>query len=660
MSYKQAVLRDNPIAFWPLNGVSTERTYATILIEYLTYQDWLNAEPDYNGSVTFTLEDISTNGNHGAFTIGSPNFVDILPLVTLSNYDTSSAGCKINSSSEIGISNISQLYNMFYNGTENLTFGMEFWISFDSNPATNNQVFFVEYGGIKVAEIVINNDKIYFTVNGKDKYTGADMEYTTFKQVQSWESQAHIFAYYDKGTIGVSVNSFEGGQITVPKNFQFDNDPVYGKQTFYKIGPSGTLNNFVINDLAFYDYVLTTNQIRSHMVWGTNDAKPLSYTQQTSGYSFDIQDFETMFAYKKLFVSPITYQEGTSSNLKSDGTGLTLTTGTGAETGTWTYTIPSSGFPKISGAKIAWDSATSDNSTLSPNNYVKVEFSTDNGSTWTQAKNGLPIVRFSSDSSVYPVIIVRATLHTSNSSSSYLPRLDNLFIGIYKDLSIYSDSGAYLLSPRKGTNAFDTYTIKSNKFNILARSNNFGISLAAADGSNSVAAIYPQDQAPPYQTIEFWYRYDSISSTRLQFIVDTLGTQASIYFSSGDSGVVQSGFSSVYINGLELSTVKSLTQGETYHFVCVYPQQIRNTVYLGGNGQLTQYSKGTYGYISIYPTALSQTDAQNRYLSYLTSSVSTIGDTVNPIGSLSEYAGASTDYNGGSPILSYQSPLFNA
>jgi len=45
MSYKQAVLRDNPIAFWPLNGTSSLRTYATILLEYATYQDWLSAEP---------------------------------------------------------------------------------------------------------------------------------------------------------------------------------------------------------------------------------------------------------------------------------------------------------------------------------------------------------------------------------------------------------------------------------------------------------------------------------------------------------------------------------------------------------------------------------------------------------------------------------------
>ena len=657
MSYKQAVLRDNPTAFWPLNGVSTERTYATILLEYLTYQDWLNAESSYGAaSATFTLEDISSNGNHGAFTIGSPNFIDILPLVTLSSYDTSRAGCKINSVSEIGISNISQLYNMFYNGTEHLSFGIEFWISFDKNPATDNQVFFVEYGANKIVKINVKNDEIAFTINGKDKFTGADLEYTTYKQVQSWESQSHIYAYYDKGTIGINVNSFGGTPVTVPTNFQFDNDPGYGKQIFYKIGPSGSLNSFVINDLAFYDYNLSVDQIRSHMVWGTNDSKPKLQSQSTSSYFFDIQDFENMFAYKKMFSNPLKYQEGAAINLISDNTGLTLqrTSTAASGTGTWTYSVPTSGLTNLSGMKVGWDSATSDDTVNSPDRYVKIEISLDNGTTWSQVQNELPIFKFDSNASAYGLLLVRATIHTSDTSQSLLPRLDNMFIGVYNDLSIYSDSGAFLLAPR----TTDTYTIKTNKFNILSRSKNFGINLAETDGNNSIAAIYPQPQSPSYQSLEFWFRYDSISQTQTQFILDTVGGNGYVYFSAEDGGVVQNGFSSVYINGIELSAIRSLTLGETYHFVCVYPQVMKNTIYLGGSSDLTQYSQGTYGYLTIYTYPLTQIDAQNRYLAYLTSNVGVLNQNDSSIGTIAEYAGSSTDYNGGSPILAYTSPTF--
>ena len=45
MSYKQAILRDDPISFWPLDGRSELRTYGVLLLEYPAYQDYINSEP---------------------------------------------------------------------------------------------------------------------------------------------------------------------------------------------------------------------------------------------------------------------------------------------------------------------------------------------------------------------------------------------------------------------------------------------------------------------------------------------------------------------------------------------------------------------------------------------------------------------------------------
>jgi hypothetical protein len=396
------------------------------------------------------------------------------------------------------------------------------------------------------------------------------------------------------------------------------------------------------------------------------------------GFFFDIKDSENMFAFKKIFASTIDYQQGINSGLKPDKTGLTLTQTSSAmqASGSWVYSIPSSNLNKISGVKVSWDSGMSDNASVSTLDYAKVEFSQDNGTTWVQVTNGYPIIKFADNASVaYPNMLVRVTIATSDASKKYLPRIDNLIIGVYKDLSIYSDGGAFALMPRVGRYTGDTYAIKNNSFNVLARSENFGIKLnTTLDGSNSIAAIYPQNNSPLFETVEFWFRYDAISTSKAQYVLDTPGYNASIYFSGVDGGLIQNGFANVYVNGVDISNGRYLTQGETYHFICVYPQQISNTIYLGGDAKLLNYSLSTYGYLSVYPNAFSITDAQTRYLNFLTATVSKIdypnttstifGDNVvffqypnNVIGTLSEYSGGSTAYNGGQPILAYVHPV---
>ena len=139
----------------------------------------------------------------------------------------------------------------------------------------------------------------------------------------------------------------------------------------------------------------------------------------------------------------------------------------------------------------------------------------------------------------------------------------------------------------------------------------------------------------------------------------------------------QNGFQNVYVNGVDISSGRYLIQGEAYHIVCIYSAPTSSTIYLGGDKTLTQYSRGTFGYLSIYPNALSVGSVQNRYLSFLTATVaqvdfpyststvfgSSIGNAQsasNSLGTLSEFSGLSTDYNGGQPILAYTHPTNNA
>lgn len=647
MSYKYRVLADAPLGYWRLN-------------EYVlsTYDDAdiLYDEPgyEYDQVLSDRLYDETLNANQGFVSGGSSAiFTDVLPLTTQSNVVPDSAGCRVTDATVLKIRNRPNKYRMFYQGTENLSFGIEFWLSLDNAPALAHNLINIYSGGTTSARIYALNDKIYFEV------TGTSGIYTCFKQVVRWDSQLHIFAYYTGRGINISVNALSGDGVVMPQSFFFSLDNADSMNVDYKIGPAAQGDHFIINDLAFYDYVLSTNVMRNHMVWSANDSRPQNYVKETSGYFFDIKDSENMFDFKKEFAKESDYQEGAFINLQADGNGLSIPrTSVGSQiNGTWTYQIPASSFEKIDGVRISWDSGSTDNSVISMSNYVAVDLSYDNGSTWKRVENGYPSVQFEDSSSVrYPNILVRVTISTADSSVFNQPRIDNLIIAVYKNLAIYSDMGAFALMPRQGSYTGDTYSIRNNMFNIMARSKNFGIKLDYVDDKNSVAVIQPQPQSEGYRTIDFWFRYDDLSPSYNQYILENTERSAYIYFLADGGDVCQEGFDAVYVNGIDIFLAnKKLIQGEIYHFVCVYQEKLNSPIYLGGDAELTQYSLGTFGFLSLYPNAFTQADAESRYLSFLTSNTGIIGLGSNYMGSLAELQNTSIDFNGGSAVLAYNS-----
>jgi hypothetical protein len=869
MSYRNAVLRDNPTGFWHLNGTSSQRTYASILLEYATYSDWLNNESSYGQDVlSFTVEDISNRSNHGSFILGSPNFLDILPLATLSSKDVQLAGCKIGTNSLIAIPNLPILtdpissYKMFYTGTENLAFTAEFWLGFDINPAGDNTVFSVVYNSFTIAKAYINNDRLYFTVNGKDKTTNSNLSYTTYQQVNSWDSQNHIIICYNDGNIYTIINGVKGNTITLSNNFIFSNSSDYADNFYYHIGPA--FSNFVINDLAFYDYELSNNSIKTHIAWGLYDSSPQTQSKTSNSFFFDIKQSKNMLSFDKDFSDSKRYSEGVLNNLIIDSSGITLnqipslsqagtgsinvsssglsitnsasalllnaskyfpltkmsimgqinwtqntggyesiilsinnvgnggwvylgqsfdnkltlyyysqsstspysytktilaqvptaitTTGTTynfglsinsntasiyisapsgtnyattvnfpvyansqydlyfgneysaattlplsgtiknislfadevnpryyssygsfdsttitfnntlaiSQKGTWTYSVPASFISNIVGSRVVWDSACSDDTINSLNKYVKIDMSLDYGNTWYQIKNGYPATKFLDSATLaYGDIILKATIFNNDSSYIDQPRLEKLNISLYKDLSITSDSGAFILSPRMGNYVSDTYSIKKNFFNILSRTDNFGIKLAKVNNQNSIATIKPGSYSSMYQTIDFWFRPENVGPGQVQVILDTTLSPGVLYYNSTDNYVYQNGFSKVYINGVDISTGKALTMAESYHIVCVYATPSFSSIYLGGDQDLNNYTYGTYGFITMYSYAFTQTQAQTRYNSYIsanTSQVASVGNN-NLIGTLSEYSSSGSSFNSGLPLIAYNHPL---
>ena len=109
MSYKQIVLSDNPIGYYPLDDLTTGNIpdYQDIIDNFPTYQDLLNYYPSYANMSGTTAYDYSGSNNHGQYS-GAPD-TNILPVVPGNSMAT-----KITNSIQIDY-----FINKDYTGTSN-------------------------------------------------------------------------------------------------------------------------------------------------------------------------------------------------------------------------------------------------------------------------------------------------------------------------------------------------------------------------------------------------------------------------------------------------------------------------------------------------------------------------------------------------------------
>jgi hypothetical protein len=655
MSYKQAVLRDNPLSLWMLDGASTQRTYATILLEYATYQEYLDNESTYLQEVgSKNIIDSSGYGNHGAYTLGSPNFQDITSIISHSNYDTQYNGCRINTN--VGIEALN-LYNVFQQGQEHKTFGLEFWILMPGSINGQSNIMDLHSGPNTRMQIYANNDILYFTV-----YFQGGLSITTQKQIFSWDQPIHVFASIKDLSMSISVNGITDESVLIPSNYKFYSD---SERTRFRIGPATASSYFIINGVAIYDRKLSINEIRNHMFWAAKDSDPTNYSNQTdvSHFSFDNTSGKTVFSKK--FTSNSLYNSGTFSNLISDKTGLTLaqTTYSAPNVGTWIYPLSMVSYSNFSGIEVSWDTGAYDS--IMSSKYVTVDVSYDGGTTFYSIKNGKAFPYFlSSYGSLFGAsCLIRVTIASPDTSLKNQPRIDNLNIVVYSAINEISDSGLFEIYPASST----TYMMKKDTNNILGRSNNLGIKFAPQDpGSNPGYAIISKLTQSSYQSVEFWMRYEGTGSA----VIETIPGYADLHIDSNNMLQNTIPGSTLYVNGINRnSSPITIIDGEVYHIIMVYPASSSNDILLNGSADISKVpSEASYGYITLYPNALTQSQVQNRYLSFISvvtsiandnfvvsgNSITSIGSSISSIGQIMEYHGSSTQLNNGQAVLFYK------
>lgn len=622
MSYKQTVLRDTPIAFWMLDG---------------------------------QIQDINNFSSHVATTVISPTFQDVAPLVSHSSTDTQINGCLVNSSSSISINNT---FGVFQKGYEQKSFGMEFWLLMPQPIDGVCNIINLKSGLANRMQIYTNNDFIYFTL-----YFSNSSSITTKKQVYSWDSPIHVFASVKDRVMTIQVNGLSDSYSSIPLGYNYYSDT----STAFNIGPASSGVSFTINGLAFYDRILSSNEIKNHMYWAYKDSTPALSSSQDNVSHFLFDDSSGQLIFSKQFINANAYNQGTSLGAISDKTGITLsqTVSPAPSVGTWVYSLIISSYPNFAGVQLTWDSSSYNNSSFSSTTTgrsASVSVSYDNGITYYNVVNGKTFPYFLSNysSSFFSQCLIKVTLSSNDSSSGPQPRIDNLNIGVYSSINKISDSGLFQISPGSNT----TYMIKKGISNIISRTRNLGISFAAQDqGSKPGYAVVSQISSTSYQAIEFWASYRGTGSA----ILDTGTGTADLYVDS--SNILQNTISgsTLYVNGISRSfTPITLTNNEVYHITLVYPSAKTTNILINGSYDVTKISSdATYGYISIYPNSQTLAQIQARYISFLTintsigtdsivytgNSLVSVGGSVTSLGQLLEYTGTPSQLNAGQAII---------
>ena len=420
MSYYLDIIKDNPIAFLPLD----ESTFTT-------------------------ANDISGCGNHGTYNGTFSN--KILPLI----YGGSNA-TKITSDSYIQYS-IAKDYagNTSLGGlavkqyTDN-DFSLEVWFKPNITSSTLTPILADSTNQIG---IFYQQGIILFKLQS---------ESLSYKLSFSKKTM-HIVAKY-------SVNSMElyiDGMLVKSKplvGFKLTNTSV-----LFKSGPTTGTDTFLIDAPAIYRYGLNKDKVKLHYSSGLKHINPIQVVAPDKGVLIPLtgQTLSPIFKYEydsekkwKSIVNETVYYDSSNNFISFP---QTVESQTATFTGYDIITIPNS--IDVSSSKVEWRG----------DNGISVFTSTD-GTDYQQCVNGSFIPQFNKEQSITISPLYIKVVMTSTDTSIDLPRLSSLNFYFYSNKKLYAQNFGYYADSNK------EYDISLFNYPVLLRHPNVGIKTLGTGG----------------------------------------------------------------------------------------------------------------------------------------------------------------------------------
>lgn len=289
MSYKLAVLSDNPLGFWEFNGSNIDATSAS---------------------------------NHAVVTSAS--------YITPPIIANTGSALRITNSGSVAIYNTAGKYETMSQYFEKEPFTIALWFSFN-NELKGNGAGTTVYGSnqlniLKIMSGATQIGKIYydyssntirFLING----TGNSEAYYV---VNDFDKQMYIVATYNEKTLNLSVNLEPGIKGNISDTSIMT---AISKTTLSFVidgtSLSGTAATFLVNSLAVFNYSLRQNQIMQHMTWAGNNQKPFfqSFTSASTSF-FNFVHLPTDYAMGDTISGLKFGKSGVLTNLSAEKNGL--------------------------------------------------------------------------------------------------------------------------------------------------------------------------------------------------------------------------------------------------------------------------------------------------------------------------------------------------
>lgn len=390
----------------------------------------------------------------------------------------------------------------------------------------------------------------------------------------------------DQGKIRASLYYDDDSELTVLETLTIPSN-----STYYDLG-------FSINNQIFSLIFNGTSQTYSdyfpefygmpYMNIGNNEGETIAFTGKIKNFS--IRRYEDLSSINFTEIGAYTLQLNNSLNV--------------SQRGTWNYTFSPEN-PSV-GSLVVFNNATK-------NVQLKIND--------VQVSESTIIPSYLNDNT--SIVSIDAILETDDSLNE-IPILNNLYISLYSDMTIFSKNSRYTiesLDPLVSETYVQTnpFTPRDSINNILSKSSNIGIKLNSSINTGCLLNKYYEDSEDNIRCLEFLVSISDIPSGLDVVTMVDFGQSISKSLEYNSSGIIINGDIDVYIDGVQVSTGYDFIKNDFYHVFINIKEDITEEIYLGCNYSGLNIFNGSIGELTIHNSLPINFNSylNNKYNSYL-------------------------------------------
>ena len=601
MSYKSTVLSDHPLAYYPLDDLTTGDVpdFNDLISQFATYQEVLDFYPSYANMSGTTAFDYSGSNNHGVYS-GAPE-TNILPLIpgnSMATKVTNSLDVSYIIDKDYTASSLNA--NFARSGSSDADFSIECW--FYPKISTYAQTPIVADVSSDIG-IYYEKGNVVFKLNSETlNHTLSDIN-----------KVIHVVAVYSVNSMNLYVDGVFVGSKSL-NGFSFSNTNLD-----LKSGPTQNVSDyFLINSVAVYRYGLGEDKILNHY-YESIGLDPIEIVIPDNGEIFKAYDTTSPIEFRYSYPGNKPWDYFTTSDLYynqvENSLAILKTDSVTSKTIVLDDYITLPLAASMDSSKIEW------NATYG----VTVSTSVD-GITYVECENGgvIPQYRLASFSSTRQLYI-RITMTTSD-ASKFIPKIYDLIIKFYNNQKVYFTNSSSYISTLEGADGVLFYNVSvGEKYStVLSRNSRNGIIVSEDAG-------FYLNTGLSIGTLEFFYTPEVIDNSGLVFTTITEFGAAANY--SWVSGMInKTNISSIYVNGVnktsETNVANIFKSGELHHVVIVFGTAVSDKIKFShsSNGAVPT----VYQNIAIYPFQFSAQNILNHYSMYVYKNYLTVQDDNSP------------------------------